>query len=153
MKSSGLVISKKVNAASSRPQDQSKSRSLETSNCHASQHKQLKFHNKITNRYPPLGREAAGDPETVRPQQGRAPATRARSTRRIRLKLGAIPPRPYCGRVESKRLPEERGRGSRDPGRRGHGRHGWGSGCGGREEAVRAVLACWARSRYRGANV
>jgi hypothetical protein len=70
-----------------------------------------------------LGREAAGDPETVRPQQGRAPVTRARSTRRIRLKPGAVPPRPYCRRVESKRLHEES---SRDPGRRGHGRHGWG---------------------------
>lgn len=54
---------------------------------------------------PPLGRYAAGDPETVWPQRGRAPVTGVRERVRsgIRAGLDAKTARNYCLRVESKR--------------------------------------------------
>jgi hypothetical protein len=65
-----------------------------------------------------------GNPETLRPQRGRAPVTRGGKDELGPAGLDAIAARNYCRKAESKRLPEERGRGRRDRGCRRPGRHG-----------------------------
>jgi hypothetical protein len=87
-----------------------------------------------------------GNPETLRPQRGRAPVTRGGKDELGPAGLDAIAARNYCRKAESKRLPEERGRGRRDRGCRRPGRHGrrWPMG-GECSAAAAAVRGCGCR--------